>query len=452
MGDEAPPPDALSLELEAPAAEQGANGHVSPPSLGQVKETIDAWLATIEIGGGDERGYDSTDLATFAVEHGLEREEPELIYKSFVDLRVGTADAREKEAAAEKLASGTQLVVEDRDAGRSFVLDEELWVVELQATGAAEAAGVEKGMRLIGFQGELIQRNVKWARLRTYAKTLPLPHTFVFSSTNAEAGQAAVTAHAEAQAAAEAEAEAAKEAEALAARKLNAEVDEALTTLTTDDEELQPAKQMAAIEYYGKDASLAASEHVVSWLCARLGEATAAPVAIKAISVLSKLGQSGSLPMRGELLRAAKPALETCAREFSCAPDEKLGDVPQQLVRTKAAECIAVIEQSKDPAASRTVSTPGARRKVKASASEAALVAGLKVEVTRDNADQVGFLVDETLFVVAVSAGGLADKAGVLPGMSLIGFGQQHVDTTPKIKNAYLQWTVVRKMAASTAL
>ena len=60
--------------------------------------------------------------------------------------------------------------------------------------------------------------------------------------------------------------------------------------------------------------------------------------------------------------------------------------------------------------------------------------------------------VDETLFVVAVSAGGLADKAGVLPGMSLIGFGQQHVDTTPKIKNAYLQWTVVRKMAASTAL
>ena len=89
---------------------------------------------------------------------------------------------------------------------------------------------------------------------------------------------------------------------------------------------------------------------------------------------------------------------------------------------------------------------------MKASASEAALVAGLKVEVTRDNADQVGFLVDETLFVVAVSAGGLADKAGVLPGMSLIGFGQQHVDTTPKIKNAYLQWTVVRKMAASTAL
>ncbi len=332
------------------------------------------------------------------------------------------------------------------------MLDEELWAVRLKADGAAADAGVRAGMRLIGFQGELIQRNVKWARLRTYAKTVPLPHTFTFAETNAEAGQAAVTAYAEAEATARAEAQAAKEAEELAARKLKAEVDDALTALTADTEELQPAKQLAAIEQYGREASLAASEHVVSWLCARLGEASTAPVAIKSIGVLSKLAQGGSLPMRGELLRVAKPALETCSQEFSCAADEKLGEVPQQMVRKQAADCIAAIEQSTAPVASRTVATPGARRKVKESASEAALVSGLKVEVTRDNAGQVGFLVDETLFVVQVIAGGLAEQAGVLPGMSLIGFGEHHVDTTPKIKNAYLQWTVVRKMAASTEL
>ena len=308
-------------------------------------------------------------------------------------------------------------------------------------------------MRLIGFQSELIQRNVKWARLRTYAKTVPLPHTFTFANTNTEAGQAAVTAYAEAEEAARAAAAAAKEATELAARKLKAEVDDALTMLTADNEELQPAKQLAAIEHYGKDANLVASEHVVSWLCARLGEASTAPVAIKSISVLSKLAQGGSLPMRGELLRVAKPVLQTCSQEFSCAVDEKRGEVPQQMVRKQAADCIAAIEQSTTPVVTRTVATPGTRRrKAKESVSEAALVAGLKVEVTRDNAGQVGFLVDETLFVVQVTAGGLAEQAGVLPGMSLIGFGEHHVDTTPKIKNAYLQWTVVRKIAATTEL
>eukprot|EP01043_Picozoa_sp_COSAG02_P079211 COSAG02_NODE_18212_length_956_cov_1.173302_1_plen_183_part_00 len=108
---------ALSLQLqegEGAPGEAGENGHVEAPSLEQVREKIDAWLATIEIGGKEERGYDSADLSAFAVEHGLEREEPELIYKSFVDLRVGTVDEREKMAAAEKLAAGTELVVEVR--------------------------------------------------------------------------------------------------------------------------------------------------------------------------------------------------------------------------------------------------------------------------------------------------------------------------------------------------
>ena len=31
-----------------------------------------------------------------ALEHGLAAEEPDMIYKAFVDLRVGTADEREK--------------------------------------------------------------------------------------------------------------------------------------------------------------------------------------------------------------------------------------------------------------------------------------------------------------------------------------------------------------------
>ena len=71
--------------------------------------------------------------------------------------------------------------------------------------------------------------------------------------------------------------------------------------------------------------------------------------------------------------------------------------------------------------------------------------------MTRENVAHVGFLVDETLFVVQVTAGGLAEQCGVHPGMSLIGFGEHHVETTPKIRNSYLQWTTVRKMAAATA-
>jgi hypothetical protein len=160
MADDEAPPDAMSLQLreDEAAEEAGANGHVEPPSLEQVREKIDAWLATIEIGGQEERGYDSADLSTFAVEHGLERESPELIYKTFVDLRVGTADEREKGLAAEKLAAGTKLVVEVRyryvvDALFSDALCAlRVFSLSLRSTGLGGGEVVRSGRGALGGQ------------------------------------------------------------------------------------------------------------------------------------------------------------------------------------------------------------------------------------------------------------------------------------------------------------
>ena len=87
-----------------------------------------------------------------------------MIYKAFVDLRVGTADEREQQLAAETLATGTRLEVGDAESGKSFELDQDLYLVSLAEGGAAAQAGAALGMRLIGFGEELVQRNVKWAR------------------------------------------------------------------------------------------------------------------------------------------------------------------------------------------------------------------------------------------------------------------------------------------------
>ena len=102
-----------------------------------------------------------------------------MIYKAFVDLRVGTADEREKQLAAETLAKGTRLEVGDAESGKSFELDQDLYLVSLAEGGAAAQAGAALGMRLIGFGEELVQRNVKWARLRTFAGTKPFPHVIL---------------------------------------------------------------------------------------------------------------------------------------------------------------------------------------------------------------------------------------------------------------------------------
>ena len=49
-----------------------------------------------------------------------------------------------------------------------FVLDEQLFVVEVMSSGLSVKAGVVKGMRLVGFQSELISDGVKWSRLREF--------------------------------------------------------------------------------------------------------------------------------------------------------------------------------------------------------------------------------------------------------------------------------------------
>ena len=62
--DDAPAQPTLELEEDAAIAVPAeANGHVEPPSPEEVRAKIDAWLSTIEIGGAEERGYDSADLA-----------------------------------------------------------------------------------------------------------------------------------------------------------------------------------------------------------------------------------------------------------------------------------------------------------------------------------------------------------------------------------------------------
>ena len=404
--------EAVGAEAVTEAIDVGAEAVTEAIDVGAeaVTEAIDAWLATIDIGGSEERGFDGSDLARFAVEHGLQGDAPELIYKAFVDLRVGTTDAREKDLAKEKLAAGVALKIEDKAAGKSFVLDEELRVVSLAQGGAAQAAGVALGMRLIGFQEELVERNVKWARLRTHAGTVPMPHEFTFAITNAGAGEAAVAAHT---AALQAEADT-KVAKAEAAGKLKAEIEDALTALTTEDDDAPPAKQLAAIENYGTEAALAASEHVVGWLVARLKEADTPPVQLKCIAVLTALATSGSKPMKGLLLQTAKPELEK-STEFECAPHEKHGDIPQNMVHQKARECLGLIAAATDVSVkTKKVSTPGARKKGKQTAAEAQLVAGLKLEITLENASDVGFMADETLFVVQVIKDGLADQVRLI--------------------------------------
>ena len=85
-----------------------------PCSVPAVAASLTRLLCFSFFSGEEERGYDSSDLARFAIDHGLQAEDPEMIYKSFVDLRVGTADDREAELAKEKLAAGVALKVEDR--------------------------------------------------------------------------------------------------------------------------------------------------------------------------------------------------------------------------------------------------------------------------------------------------------------------------------------------------
>ena len=369
-----------------------------------------------------------------------------MIYKAFVDLRVGTADEREKQLAAETLAKGTRLEVGDAESGKSFELDQDLYLVSLAEGGAAAEAGAALGMRLIGFGEELVQRNVKWARLRTFAGTKPFPHVFTFSDSNPEGGKAALAAHAERLAAAEAE----KAEKAAAAAKIKEETEAALTVLTADTDDEQPAKEREAIERLGAAATLGASEHIVGWLCARMGEGQTPPVQLKCLSLLAALGSGGSTAMKGVLLQQAKPVV-TAAQEFSCEPHEKLGDKPQTLVREQAAATLAAL-RTPEPAKKGIVpvSTPGARKAKKQTAAEAALIAGLKLEVTEETLADSGFVVDETLFVVDVAAGGLAAELGVKPGMSLIGFGEHHADTHAKIADSYLKWTTLKRLAAAT--
>jgi hypothetical protein len=241
-------------------------------------------------------------------------------------------DAAEKAQNDATLAAGVRVEIKPHELmtkGRSFILDEKLWVVALDEGGQAQELGITKGMRLIGFQEELIQHTVNWTRLKSYAATQAFPHVFTFGQPSEEAGSAAVAAYEQARAT-EAEAVVAKEA----ARQVRmAEIVDALEVLTADTDAPAPEKQQTAILRVGSTASLGTSELVAGWLYQRLISSQALPaVQLKSMALITSLLEGGSLALQGCLVQRCAAAVSG-STAFECEPHPELGDKPQRLVR-----------------------------------------------------------------------------------------------------------------------
>eukprot|EP00941_MAST-03F_sp_MAST-3F-sp1_P000209 g209.t1 len=56
-------------------------------------DKISQWLGTVPIGGSSKRGYDPKQLVDFAVEKDMKNDDPEAIYKAYVDFKVAEAEA-----------------------------------------------------------------------------------------------------------------------------------------------------------------------------------------------------------------------------------------------------------------------------------------------------------------------------------------------------------------------
>ena len=441
-------------------------------------DKIEAWLSTVEIGGEEERCFDAAQLTSFAVENSFADLKPEEIYKAFVDL-ASTAkniEAAERSKNEATLAAGTRLEITSKEEagvkGRSFVLDEQLFVVATTEGGAASELGVDKGMRLVGFQGEIVQRNIKWSRLRSYAATQAFPHVFTFDATAAEAGAKAVAVYEEGIAAEAVARQALEEAK----QKQLEEIVGALEVLTADNEDEAPARERVAIANYGKTAPLASAELMAGWLCQRLVGSVSPAISLKTLALISSLAETGSSAMAGCLAQRCMSAVNEAASGFSCPPHPTHGDNPQQLVRSRASTCLELLQAGSTVRAGGAALTslgrksgggsgggggllksvtPRGRARVAAAKAEAAHHAlraadAVRVEVSREQAAAAGFRCDESLIVEEVPAGGLACNAGVEVGMLLIGFGDSHVQQLPALQSAYQQWTKLKQIAVAT--
>eukprot|EP00466_Bigelowiella_natans_P014277 jgi/Bigna1/126622/aug1.3_g1330 len=77
----------------------------------RVSKSIDQWLSGIEIGGREERRYDSTDIVNFATKEGLMDEIPEEIYRRYVEAKhkIGSEKAHTAKASSSSAAAAAAI-------------------------------------------------------------------------------------------------------------------------------------------------------------------------------------------------------------------------------------------------------------------------------------------------------------------------------------------------------
>ena len=242
-----------------------------------------------------------------------------------------TPQPQQPAAAALKLPDESVHVEISEEAAKSatrqdFVVDDRLWVCELNSEGLAAAAGVQVGMSLVGFgkravDGYLYGKTATWPAIRSAAARTSFPHTFSFADVDAEAGKQALAEYMEAKAAA-----AVKEAEARAAgERLKAEIEEALELLTTDDEAPPPEKQQTAIVKVGASAAAPMAEHISQWLALRVASAESPNVRLKTMDLILALLSSGSAAMKSGLMSNCMDGIGLTI-EFRCDKHPQLGE------------------------------------------------------------------------------------------------------------------------------
>lgn len=242
-----------------------------------------------------------------------------------------TPQPQQPAAAALKLPDESVHVEISEEAAKSatrqdFVVDDRLWVCELNPEGLAAAAGVQVGMSLVGFgkravDGYLYGKTATWPAIRSAAARTSFPHTFSFADVDPEAGKQALAEYRAAK-----EAAAAKQAEARAAgEKLKAEIEEALELLSTDDEAPAPEKQQTAIVKAGASAAAPTAEHISQWLGLRVASAESPNVRLKTMDLILALLSSGSAAMKSGLVSNCMDGIALTV-EFRCDPHPELGE------------------------------------------------------------------------------------------------------------------------------
>ncbi len=379
------------------------------------------------------------------------------------------ASKKEKKAAPQKQPAVTPLKLPDDSVHveisaeaaqtatrQDFVVDDRLWVCDLNSDGLAAAAGVQVGMSLVGFgkralDGHLYGKSATWAAIRSAAAQTSFPHTFSFADVDSEAGKQAVAEYTAAK-----EAAAAKEAEAQAAgEKLKAEIEEALELLTADNEELQPEKQRTAILKAGASVGGPMAEHISQWLGLRVASAESPNVRLKTMELILALLSNGSVAMKSELSSNCMDGI-ALTTEFRCENHPEHGEKPQEIVRLKAFECQAKL-QGKKWKPPKTKKQKKQKKQQKPPAEyvprEYTVELGppgmvkqadeILLEVAAGGLKKAGFKCSPGLWVTVVQPEGLAENVGVEEGMRLVGFGTERLDRT-------IDWDKLQAFAAKT--